>query len=150
MRRWTFAALLCTAAALGAASSACSDEHAEEAPAAATSPPDQSYTVRGRIVHVSRPEGPDTEVSLHHEAIDAFVSRDGEVVGMDAMTMPFSVAAGVPVSDLAAGDVVEVHFEVRWNGGDMLTITRLRKLPAETVIEDRRARPPGGADEAPP
>ena len=59
---------------------------------------------------------------------------DSEVVGMDSMTMPFPLADPALAAGLAAGDRIEMEFEVRWNGDDPLLITALEKLPPETRL----------------
>jgi hypothetical protein len=87
-------------------------------------------------------------ITLRHEPIDDLVDRQGKVVGMDSMVMPFPVAGGVPLSALAAGDKVAVTLCVDWGADPELAVTGLRKLPAGTRLDFRPARPalrPGAA-----
>lgn len=101
------------------------------------------YTVRGEIVSLPGPAGP-RQLSLRHEAIDDFADASGKVVGMGSMVMPFDVAPGVALGDLRAGDKVEVRFAVGWSP-PLLQVEQLSKLPGETALEFRAARPPAGA-----
>ncbi len=93
-----------------------------------------TYDTRGLVRQVPSAERPGSELYLHHEAIPDFKSAGGEVVGMEAMAMPFPVADPAMLDGLAAGDKVAFTFEVRWEGGKPLTITRLEKLPPETRL----------------
>lgn len=97
------------------------------------SEPAASYTVRGQLE--SLPQEGQAELFLHHEAIPGFVDRKGEKVGMMSMTMPFGVAPGVSLDGLAAGDKVEVTFDVRWERNPPPQITAIRELPADTRLE---------------
>jgi Cu/Ag efflux protein CusF len=96
-------------------------------------PPDATYETRGRVTRIAEREG-QTHISIHHEEIADFVNREGEAVGMPSMVMEFVVAGDVPLGSLARGDVVDLAFEVRWRGGDMLTITRIGELPVDTPL----------------
>ena len=98
----------------------------ESGDAEATSPGDGDYTVRGEITQLPEGDGP---LTVRHEAIPDFVSIDGEVVGMDAMTMPFPLADGVSLDGIDAGDPVEFDLEVRWEGSPPYRITRIEELP---------------------
>lgn len=102
------------------------------------------YTVRAEIV--SLPGGPTgaRQLSLRHEAIDDFVDSSGKAVGMGSMVMPFDLAPGVALDELRAGDKVEALIAVGWSPS-LLQVERLRKLPPETALELRSARPPSGA-----
>jgi len=89
--------------------------------------PAMVYTVNGRIEQL-----PDTAVKgsmlqVHHEDIPGFVSREGKVVGMNAMTMPFPPAPGVSLQGLSVGDEVELTFEVRWDRMPPQQATSIRK-----------------------
>jgi Cu/Ag efflux protein CusF len=96
-------------------------------------PPDQTYTLRGRIETVPARDKPASELMIEHEPIPTFVNREGRVVGMNSMVMPFTPAPGVSLEGYKAGDIVEFTFEVRWkNGGSRLT--NLRKLPPDTAL----------------
>ncbi len=98
-------------------------------------PPDQVYTVRGLIASLPTPDKPASELTIRHEPVPTFVNREGKVVGMDSMEMPFTPARGVSLSGLAVGDPVEFTFEVRWTQSPFSLLTRIAKLPAGTRIE---------------
>ncbi len=105
-----------------------------------------AYETRGLVRQVPSAERPGSELHLHHEAIPDFKDAGGEVVGMDAMAMPFPVAEAAMLDGLAPGDKVVFTFEVRWEGVDPLRITRLEKLPPETRLAfEQNPEPP--ADE---
>lgn len=105
--------------------------------------PPKSYTVRGMVRELP---GPNRQISVHHEAIDDFVSLEGEVVGMSSMTMPFPLAQSVDVEGLAIGDPVEMTLTLDWDGDPPVQITKLRELPAGTELEFREARPRAGSE----
>lgn len=96
-------------------------------------PPDQSYTVRGRIEQLPKRKGDD--MLIHHEAIDGFVDGEGKKVGMKAMVMPFTPADDLSVDQAEAGDEVRFTFEVRWGGDPMLRVTDLDELPSGTDLD---------------
>jgi hypothetical protein len=105
----------------------------------------RDYTMRALVV-----QAPDAAsiagnsaggLYLYHEPIDDWVGRDGKRDGMDTMAMPFPVAGGVPLAGLAANDKVEVTLHVDWKADRPIEITRLRKLPADTRLVFRSARP---------
>ncbi len=105
----------------------------------------RDYTVRALVV-----QAPDAAhiggnsaggLYLYHEPIDDWVGRDGKHDGMDTMAMPFPVAGGVPLAGVAANDKVEVTLHVDWTADRALEITRLRKLPKDTRLVFRSARP---------
>ena len=100
------------------------------------------YTVRGAIV--SLPGAGARQLSLRHEAIDDFADAGGKVVGMGSMVMPFDLAPGVALGGLQTGDKVEARIAVGWSPS-LLQVEQLRKLPADTPLEFRAARPPSGA-----
>jgi hypothetical protein len=112
-------------------------------PAAELAPPDQTYTVRGRITDLPDPARPASGFEALHEAIDDFVWQDGSVRGMHAMVMPFTPARELSLEGFEIGDYVVIVFEVRWRTPPRSRIVELRKLPADTELELREARPPG-------
>lgn len=77
---------------------------------AATAP--QTYDVRGEVLRL--PAAGSREILIRHEAIPGFRNEAGKVVGMEAMTMPFTLAEGAAVEGLAPGDVVSFTLETRW------------------------------------
>jgi hypothetical protein len=105
-------------------------------------PPDQVYTVRGRIVELPDPARPASGLQILHEAIDDFVWKDGRIGGMDAMVMPFTPAAELSLAEFAVDDDVELTFEVRWTASPLSRVIAMRKLPPDTQLEFRKAQPP--------
>jgi len=98
----------------------------------------RDYTVRAQVVQPPDANG----LYIYHEAIDDWVSRDGKVEGMDTMAMPFPVAKGVPLAGIQANDKVAVTMHVDWNAETPVEITRVRKLPPDTRLVFRAAKPP--------
>jgi Cu/Ag efflux protein CusF len=117
-------AVLIALVALALAPAACKQE--SEAPAA-------QYTVRGEIKSLPQPGG-NPVLYVHHEAIPTFVTREGQQRGMMSMTMPFAVADGVSLAELAPGDKVEITFVVHWDQNPSTRITAIRELPADTQL----------------
>ncbi len=113
-------------------------------PAAVPETP-ETYRVRGMVRQLPPPERAGGEVQIRHEAIPDFKNADGEVVGMDSMTMPFPVADAGLLAGIEAGDRIEMEFEVRWSGGHPLQLTAIDKLPP-----DARLAFEAGAPEASP
>lgn len=103
-------------------------------PAAAPAAPDQSYVFRGRVTGLPDPAAASRELSVAHEAIPAFAGPNGDVIGMDAMTMPFTLAQDLALTDIAVGDVVEMTLEVRWKASPPAVVTAVRELPADTQL----------------
>ena len=102
----------------------------------------RTYTVRGQVTQLPDPNNPGTGLYLNHEAIDDFVSRDGEMVGMDPMTMSFLVDEEVALEGIGAGDVVEVKLHVDWEADVAAEIVEIRELPPGTKLVYRAAKPP--------
>ena len=99
----------------------------------------RDYTVRAQVLQP--PDAP-AGLYLYHEAIDDWVGRDGKVTGMDTMAMPFPVAPGVPLEGIQANDKIEVKLHVNWESDKPVEITEVRKLPPDTKLDFRAARPP--------
>lgn len=104
--------------------------------------PDGTYTTRGEVVSLPVKGDVRTSFKVRHEAIDGFRNRKGEVVGMNAMTMDFPPAKGVDLSSLKVGDKVEITFSVWWGNTPPWLATKVSKLPADTELVYRKARPP--------
>lgn len=103
-----------------------------------------TYEVRGVVVSMPDPGDELSNLAIRHEAIDDFRSIDGEVVGMDSMTMPFPVADGVDLAPFAPGDQVAFTFEVEWEGEPPYRVTRIEELPPGAPdLAFRKASPPG-------
>jgi hypothetical protein len=112
-------------------------------------PPADTYETRGLVRQLPRAERPGSELYIHHEAVPDFRDADGEVVGMESMAMPFPVADPSMLDGLEPGDKVAFTFEMRWEGGDPLLVTRLEKLPPETrlAFEQAAEEPESGETE---
>jgi Cu/Ag efflux protein CusF len=93
------------------------------------------YTVRGVVEKLPQASGPERDLYVHHAPIPDFRDERGAVVGMMSMTMPFPLSSEVPLAGIAPGDAVEFTFTVRWKPRSGYEITRIRKLPAGTVID---------------
>lgn len=102
------------------------------------------YTVRAEVEKL--PEGEGTPMlGLRHEAIDDYTSRDGRVMGMDAMSMPFVVGEEASLEGVAVGDVIEFKLRVDWEAEEPIEITEIRELPPGTRLTFGEANPPAGA-----
>lgn len=82
----------------------------------------------------------ETELILKHEAIPYFVSIEGELVGMQAMEMPFPLGEGVSLDGIQVDSIVKFTFEVDWNPSYF--ITSITVLPAETELDFSDREPP--------
>lgn len=96
------------------------------------------YTVRGVVAQVPDPTDPRTEFKVRHEAIPHFLGQGGEL-GMDTMTMPFPLATGLSLAGLAAGDTIELTFEVDYDSSAQKLIdyraTAFKALPPGTALD---------------
>jgi Cu/Ag efflux protein CusF len=101
------------------------------------------YVIRGLIKMLPDPAKPASSLMIRHQAIDNFVGRDGKVIGMNSMVMPFTVAEGLSLDGLAVGDIVEFTWEVA-PGHTPAAVTKIVKLPPDTQLEFRKANPPTG------
>lgn len=96
-------------------------------------PPDAVYEVRGVIVALPQ-QTRSGDMRIHHEAIPSFTNREGKVIGMQSMTMPFPVAPGVSTDNLQLGDKIRFRLEVRWNEGPTVRIAKIELLPGSTRL----------------
>ena len=101
----------------------------------------RTYTTRGQVIQLPDPANPGTGLTLNHEAVDQFMDRQGEIVGMDPMSMPFPVAKDVSLDGIQVGDVVEFKLHVDWSAEPAAEITEIRELPAGTKLDFRAAKP---------
>ncbi len=104
----------------------------------------RTYTVRALVLSLDPPAGPVAEIKVHHEAIDDFANAKGDVIGMNAMTMPFPLASPDLAKDLAPKDVIQMTFSLDWQANRPLEVVAIEKLPQETQLEFRKANPAGG------
>lgn len=104
------------------AASACGDDDGGP-----STPADATYQTAGVVEALPREGADRPEISIAHEDLPTFVNREGEQVGMQAMTMQFVVGEGVDLEGVEVGDSVSFTFEVRWNARPMLLITRLEE-----------------------
>jgi Cu/Ag efflux protein CusF len=102
-------------------------EPAEAAPAV------QRYEARGVVSRLPTESAP--ALYVRHETIPDFVGMDGEVVGMDSMTMPFPLADGVDLAGIEPGDKVAFTLEVEWEGDLPYRISRIEELPPDTALD---------------
>jgi hypothetical protein len=102
----------------------------------------RDYTVRGKVAMLPEPGNPASGFAVAHQAIDNFVDRQGEVVGMDPMTMSFPLGPKVSLAGLALEDPVEFTLHVDWSATPPVRITSLKKLPPGTPIVYKAAQPP--------
>ncbi len=86
------------------------------------------YTVKGTVKSVTAAAN---RVVIAHEEIPSFKDREGQAVGMMAMSMPFAVEKSVDLSNLAPGTRVEFTFETRWKDANPVHIVELKPLAAE-------------------
>ncbi len=105
---------------------ACGDDE----PKGPATPADQTYTVEGTVESLPREGAEHREMSIAHEEIPEFVDREGERVGMHAMSMQFEVSPRVDLEGIEPGDRVRFTFEVRWDEQPMLWITELSEARA--------------------
>lgn len=87
---------------------------------------------------------PAKQFMVKHEPIPNYVNQKGEVVGMNAMTMPFPPADEKLLEGLAVGDKVLLTWEVRWFGDPRSIVTKIEKLPPETELNFESPQPTGG------
>ena len=107
--------------------------------------PPESYRVRAQVRQVPALDDPRGEIVVRHEAIPSFKNEEGEIVGMDTMSMPFPLADPALVAGLAPGDRIVMDIEVSWHGGNPLEVTAIDKLPEGTRLDFEA----GAEDEAP-
>jgi hypothetical protein len=100
---------------------------------APTTPPDQTYRIRGQVTALPNP--PKQALRLHHEAIPDFIGADGKVQGMDEMEMEFPyLAPSARLDSIALNDAVEATMEIRWKSQPRFVLTSIRKLPTGTHL----------------
>ena len=90
------------------------------------------YQVRGQVKLL--PTASSNEIEIHHEAMPDFVNQRGKKTGMVAMVMPFFLAEGLSLANIAVGDIVAFTLDVDWNRKPVLQITAIEELPADTEL----------------
>lgn len=125
-----FAVLLGALGVTGLAISGCSDGDGTSSGTTAA-PETHEYAVRGEITQLPD-EATGKQLRIHHEQIPTFVSRQGELVGMNEMTMDFPLGEDVDLSGFEVGDKVSFVMIVDWNPA--YYITSITKLPPETEL----------------
>jgi hypothetical protein len=91
------------------------------------------YEVRGRIASLpDKPSG--TQLFITHERIDVFRNREGEIVGMEKMTMPFPVAESIDLQGFSKDEPVRFKFDVDW-ASNTFTLFEIEKLPADVELD---------------
>lgn len=128
----------------GAAPHAATDPLAGIARTPATTPADQTYTVRGRINALPTPDAKQPLV-IHHQTIAEFVDQDGQVIGMNEHAMAFPwLSESLTLDSAGVDDFVEITFEIRWKTKPRVLLTRVRKLPPGETVELRPVVETGG------
>lgn len=102
----------------------------------------RTFTVRGQVIHLPDPNNPGTGIYVNHEAIDEFVTRDGEMTGMDPMGMSFPVNDKVSLEGIQVRDLIEFKLHVDWGAETEVEIVEIRELPPDTKLDFRAAKPP--------
>ena len=97
-------------------------------------PPPDVYTSRGLVRQLPTP-GSQPDVYIHHEAIETFKDKDGQVIGMESMVMPFTVPDGTELGDVEVGDKVAVTFAVHWHEGAPLRVRDVEVLAPSVVLD---------------
>ena len=111
--------------------------------------PVETYAMRGEIVRL--PAAGSLEIAIRHEAVPDFRDEGGKVVGMEAMTMPFTLAPEAAIAGLAPGDRVAFTLEMRWKAtSDIVRISRIERLPAGTMLSWESPPAPTPTPEAAP
>ncbi|MCC6230551.1 MAG: copper-binding protein [Phycisphaerales bacterium] len=106
----------------------------KESPAtAASNVPVETYSSRGKVVALPDPKG--ALLQIHHEEIPTFKAKDGRVIGMKQMIMPFPLTSGVSLGELKPGDAVEFTFTVDWSRTPPQEITIIKRLEDASTLQ---------------
>ena len=113
----------------------CGSRHSGKAQSSTTEPGiTYSYHLRGIVKALPAALGQLPEnVTIKVGPIAHWVGMSGKIEPMMAMTMPYQLAHGVTLHGIATGDKVAFTYKVNWTA-DRMVITRIRTLPAGTVI----------------
>ena len=96
--------------------------------------PSQTYEVKGRVRQIEH-QGKRTQLIIHHETIPEFVDNDGQIVGMEAMTMPFTVAENVDLGGIGVGSEILFELTVDWSAAEPGLITNLELQSARSETD---------------
>lgn len=130
---------------------ACADSHQNNAN---NESPDSvntvRYTVRGRIQALPDENKPTSQFLVHHEPVPSFM-REGTVVGMKSMTMPFPVAKSLSLDGFFVDDIIELTFEIQLDPEtsrtlqyEAISVTRLSPETAlvfDSPLQSQQAQP---------
>ncbi len=112
----------------------CAPKHSSKPQSSTTQPGiTYSYHLRGIIKALPAAGESPENVSIKVPPIAHWVGMSGKIEPMMAMTMPYQLAAGVTLPDIAIGDKVAFTYKVNWTV-DRMVVTRINKLPARTMI----------------
>ena len=67
-----------------------------------------SYQIEGVVKGLPKEGGTTREILIKHEEIPDYRDRDGQIVGMHAMTMPFYLDSSISLSGISVGDKVKM------------------------------------------
>ena len=112
----------------------CASRHSGKAQSSTTQPGiTYSYHLLGIIKALPAPGELPENVTIKVGPIAHWVGMSGKIEPMMAMTMPYQLAHGVTLHGIAIGDKVAFTYKVNWTT-DRMVLTRIRTLPANTVI----------------
>jgi Cu/Ag efflux protein CusF len=86
-----------------------------------------SYSVKGVIKALPGNGRASNELIVKHEAIPNYRDEAGNIVGMDAMTMPFYLSKSVQVDGFSVGDQIEMIVEQRLRPSFTEEVVSLKK-----------------------
>lgn len=107
---------------------------------------DADYEARGEIAKL--PDATSPQIWIRHEAIPDFRDAEGEVVGMESMTMPFDVAPGLALEGFAPGDRIAFRLEMRWGDRAKASVARIERLPEGELLAWESPAAPPAADQS--
>lgn len=85
------------------------------------------YRVTGVVKKLPSNESK-ADISIRHDPIPDYVDETGKKVGMNTMTMPFTLSDPSLAHSLGIGDRIEFLLESRWKPKPSDLITELRKI----------------------
>jgi len=86
-----------------------------------------SYSVKGVIKALPGNGRASNELIVKHEAIPNYRDEAGNIVGMDAMTMPFYLSKTVKAEGFTVGDQIEMLVEQRLRPSFTEEVVSLKK-----------------------